>query len=390
MNLLDLILIVIAIGYGLAGYLQGFLVNLVSTIGLVIGGLLAIGLMPVVMGDHRPSAKSSVIALLIVVLVAAVGQAIGTYVGHDLRRGLSGRTMRSLDALAGGALSVVTVLVATWALGYAVSGSGIPVLSSQVRSSTVLSSVDGVMPKQANGVLSAFNRVLDANLFPRYMDPFEPEEITSVGPPDPGSSHTAGVRKASASVVKIVGSANCQRGLEGSGFVYAPNRIMTNAHVVAGVSEPVVYTGNQRMRARVVLFDPQTDIAVLATRGLHLPALSFDKSGRPGDDAAVLGYPENGPFDVQSARIRSKQNLRSPDIYDRGQVTRSTWSLRALVRSGNSGGPVVSLEGRVYGVIFAGSVSDSQTGYALTAEQVADDAERGRQATTPVSTGSCA
>src|SRR5699024_4567372 len=147
--------------------------------------------------------------------------------------------------------------------------------SSQVRSSTVLSSVDTVMPKQANGVLSAFNRVLDANLFPRYMDPFEPEHITSVGPPDPGSTHTSGVREASASVVKIVGSANCQRGFEGSGFVYAPNRIMTNAHVVAGVSEPVVYAGDQRMRARVVLFYPKTDIAVLATQGLHLLALSF-------------------------------------------------------------------------------------------------------------------
>lgn len=389
MNLFDVILVVIVVGYGLAGYVQGFLVNLISTIGLIIGGLLAIGLLPVVMGDHEPTARSSILALVIVVALAGVGQAVGTYVGRDLRKGLTMPAVRSVDAVAGAALSVVAVLVATWVLGYAVSGSRIPVLSAQVRGSAVLSSVDSMMPRQATGVLSAFNRMLDANLFPRYIDPFEPEEIASVGPPDPGSAQTAGVRKASASVVKIVGSANCQRGLEGSGFVYASNRIMTNAHVVAGVSEPVVYAGGQRLRSRVVLFDADTDIAVLATKGLHVPALSFDDTARAGDDAVVLGYPQNGPFDAQAARIRSHQNLRSPDIYDHGEVTRSTWSLRALVRSGNSGGPLVSLEGRVNGVIFAGSVSDDKTGYALTVDQVADDAKRGRQANTPVSTGDC-
>lgn len=390
MNLLDIVLLVIVFGYALTGYIQGFLVNLVSTIGLIIGGLLAIGLLPVIVGDRRPSVGWSIIALLVVVGVAAVGQVIGSYVGNDLRRGLTKPAYRSVDAVAGGGLSIVAVLIATWALGYAVSGSSIPVLSSQVRGSAVLRSVDSVMPRQATGVLSAFNRVLDANLFPRYIDPFEPEKIASVGPPDPDSDQTAGVQKASKSIVKIVGSAKCQRGMEGTGFVYSGKRIMTNAHVVAGVSEPVVYADGQRFRARVVLFDPKTDIAVLTADGLDLPALSFDNTARAGDDAAVLGFPENGPFDTQSARIRSEQKLRSPDIYDRNEVERSTWSLRARVRSGNSGGPVVSLDGKVYGVIFAASVNDSDTGYALTADQVADDAERGKQANSSVSTGSCA
>jgi S1-C subfamily serine protease len=139
-----------------------------------------------------------------------------------------------------------------------------------------------------------------------------------------------------------------------------------------------------------VLFDPDLDVAVLAVDGTGLRPLSFDRGGKAGQSAAVLGYPENGPFDARAARIRTEMRLRSPDIYDRGQVVRETYSVRGLVRSGNSGGPLVSESGKVLGVIFAASVTDTSTGYALTADQVAKDAERGIAATSAVSTGDCA
>ncbi|MFY0408769.1 trypsin-like peptidase domain-containing protein, partial [Solicola sp. PLA-1-18] len=173
-------------------------------------------------------------------------------------------------------------------------------------------------------------------------------------------------------------------------FVYAPDRIMTNAHVVAGVDNPFVAVGDRRLQAETVVYDPELDVAVLAVSGLDLPALEFDTSGERGASAAVLGYPENGPFDARAARIRAEQRLRSPDIYNTDAVTRQVFSIRSLVRSGNSGGPLVSDAGDVYGVIFAASVSDSSTGYALTADQVADNAARGRDATQEVSTGACA
>lgn len=389
MNSLDLVLIVVVVAYAVSGYVQGFVVNLVATAGLLVGGLLAIAVVPRVMTDATQSLGSSLLALGLVIAAAAIGQAIGTFVGSELRTGLRWRPLRSLDAVGGSVLSIVAVLVAGWALGYSVSGTSIPYLSSASRSSAILDRVDDVMPSQATSVLQSFNDVLDTNLFPRYIDPFETEEITEVRAPDEATLQQPGVQSARESVVKILGQSRCDSGLEGSGFVYAPGRIMTNAHVVAGVEEPNLVIGDQRVPTRVVLFDKDLDVAVLAA-DVNLTPLDFDTSGEAGDSAAVLGFPQNGPFDARAARIRERIDLRSPDIYDKGRVIRDTFSVRSLVRSGNSGGPLVSPDGEVLGVIFAASISDRSTGYALTAEQVAASAERGIGATAAVSTGGCA
>jgi S1-C subfamily serine protease len=165
--------------------------------------------------------------------------------------------------------------------------------------------------------------------------------------------------------------------------------VMTNAHVVAGVDHPQVVTSNGTLPAEVVVYDPDLDVAVLDVEGLAVDPLRFSRKGEAGDSAAVLGYPQNGPFHGEPARIRSEERLRSPDIYGEGTVFRDVFSLYAQVRPGNSGGPLVSPRGRVYGVIFAASVSDPQTGYALTAEQVSKDARAGRHAGTTVDTGAC-
>jgi S1-C subfamily serine protease len=165
---------------------------------------------------------------------------------------------------------------------------------------------------------------------------------------------------------------------------------MTNAHVVAGVDKPVVLVGESEKPAQVVYYDSKTDVAVLAVDGVRGPFLRFDRDGKPRQAGAVLGYPQDGPYNVQAARIRGDQRLRSPDIYGNGSVIREVFSLRALVRPGNSGGPLVSSAGRVLGVIFAASVSDGDTGYALTAEQVSDAAAQGLTRSNTVSTGDCA
>lgn len=390
MNSLDLIILVILVAYAVSGFFQGFVVNLVATLGLLVGGLVALAVVPMLLSGDKPTLSSSLLALGLVIGAGAVGQAIGTLVGSGLRQGLTWRPLRSLDAVAGGALSIVAVLCAAWALGYSVSGTSIPYLSTASRDSTILEKVDGVMPARATSVLRSFNEVLDSNLFPRYIDPFDSEDITQVDPPDEQTLASAGVRRARDSVVKILGQARCDRGIEGSGFAYADGRIMTNAHVVAGVAAPSIVIGDREVPTRVVLFDRDLDIAVLAVDGLDLDPLRFDDTGEAGQAAAVLGYPQNGPFDARAARIRDEIRLRSPDIYDRGQVVRETFSVRGLVRSGNSGGPLVSETGDVLGVIFAASVSDKSTGYALTAKQVADDARKGARATAAVSTGDCA
>lgn len=390
MNSLDVILVLVLVAYAVSGYLQGFLVNLVATVGLLSGGLVAVAVVPKFLSGDTPRLSTSLLALGLVIGAAAIGQGIGTYVGTNLRSGLVWRPLRSVDAVAGSALSMVAVLCAGWALGYSVSGTSIPYLSTASRGSAILDRVDRVMPGQASSVLKAFNQVLDTNLFPRYIDPFESENITAVGPPDAATLSASGVREASGSVVKILGQASCQRGIEGSGFAYSDGRVMTNAHVVAGVSSPSVVINGQPRDATVVLFDARLDIAVLAVEGLGVRPLDFDRSGSAGDSAAILGFPENGPFDARAARIRSEMRLRSPDIYDKGQVVRQTFSVRGLVRSGNSGGPLVSERGDVLGVVFAASITDKSTGYALTAAQVADDARAGIAASTKVPTGGCA
>ena len=194
------------------------------------------------------------------------------------------------------------------------------------------------------------------------------------------------------SVLKITGVAeSCARRIEGSGFVYATDRIMTNAHVVAGVGKPQVEVGGKRRAADVVLYDPGRDVAVLRVPALGLRPLTFaDRRADTDDDAIVVGYPEDGPFFVGPARVRDRMQIRGPDIYNERTVTREVYSIRGDVRSGNSGGPLVSPSGSVYGVIFAAAVDQPDTGFVLTATEVGSDARAGAAATEPVPTGDCA
>jgi S1-C subfamily serine protease len=212
--------------------------------------------------------------------------------------------------------------------------------------------------------------------------------------PDPALVHSTVVTDARPSIVKVVGTApGCGKVLEGSGFVFAKDRVMTNAHVVGGVREPTVQVGGKgRLHdAKVVLYDWQRDIAVLDVPGLNAPALSFATSdARSKDDAIVAGFPENGGFDVRAARVRGRIEASGPDIYHRGTVHRDVYSLYATVRQGNSGGPLLTPDGKVAGVVFAKSLDDANTGYALTSDEVTPDAAAGRTADQQVDTQGCA
>lgn len=390
MNTLDWLLVVLVVAYAVSGYWQGFIAGAFATAGLLLGGFLGIKLAPVLLGDANPSVWVSLAALVVVLVCASFGQALLQYTGAHIRSRVRWQPVRALDAIGGAALSMVAVLVVAWALGVAVSGAKLPWVSTEVRASKVLDRVDSVMPPDAVGLLNGFNDVVGQSFFPRYLEPFAPERITTVTRPPAGIARDPDVVRAQRSVFKIRGENSCGRGVEGSGFLYGPGRVMTNAHVVAGVTSPAVIVGERELRAKVVYYSPETDIAVLAVGGLQADGLRFDRRGRPRQGAAVLGYPQDGPYDVQAARIRGQQRLRSADIYGTGTVVRDVYSLRSLVRPGNSGGPLVSSAGTVLGVIFAASVTDTDTGYALTAGQVAPAAARGLIARSAVSTGGCA
>jgi S1-C subfamily serine protease len=393
MNLLDWLLLVLVLAYALSGYWQGFVTGAFATAGLLLGGLLGVWLAPVALGDADPSLLVSLGALFIVILSASLGQGLLQWAGAKLRDRITWQPARAVDAVGGAVLSAAAVLVVAWALGVAVSGSRIAGVTPMVRSSLVLAKVNEVLPARAGGVLDAFNNVVGTSFFPRYLEPFSPERIVEVKPGDRRMLHDPDVTRAGGSVLKVRGTNACGRGIEGSGFVYAEDRLMTNAHVVAGVDDPQVVVGDDSLDARVVFYDSDLDIAVLEFDSGEIPRLRLtaeDEAAQPRDPIAILGYPQDGPFDIESGRIRSMQTLRSPDIYGDGAVIRDVYSLRGLVRPGNSGGPIVDSAGRVVGVVFAASVTDDDTGYALTADQVSDAADEGRSSETERSTEGCA
>ncbi len=390
MNVLDWLLVVLVLTYALSGYWQGFITGAFATAGLLVGGLLGVWLAPAALGDAEPSLLVSLGALFIVILCASLGQALLQFSGSRIRERITWQPARAVDAVGGAVLSAVAVLLVAWALGVAISGSGIAGITGQVRSSVVLKEVDAVLPDSADSALGAFNDVVGTGFFPQYLDPFAPERIVEVKPGPQRLLADPDVEDAQSSVLKIRGTNDCGRGVEGSGFIYSDGRVMTNAHVVAGVDDPEVEIGGDTMSAEVVLYDPDLDVAVLALDTSGLPALAFDPTVAVREGVAILGYPLDGPYDVQAGRIRAEQRLRSPDIYGDGSVIREVLSLRGLVRPGNSGGPIVTSAGEVAGVVFAASVQDRDTGYALTADQVAQSAAAGASTSEPVATGDCA
>jgi S1-C subfamily serine protease len=393
MNALDWLLVVLVLAYAVSGYWQGFITGAFATTGLLLGGLFGVWLAPVALVDADPSLLVSLGALFIVILSASLGQGLLQWGGAKIRERITWQPVRAVDAVGGAALSGLAVLIVAWALGVAVSGSRIDGVTPMVRSSLVLSKVNEVLPARAGGLLDAFNNVVGTTFVPRYLEPFSPERIVNVAPGDKRMVRDPDVTRAGSSVLKVRGTNDCGRGIEGSGFVYADDRLMTNAHVVAGVDDPQVVVGDDTIDAKVVFYDSDLDIAVLAFDSDAIPVLPFTDTAAPAeprDPIAILGYPQDGPFDIETGRVRAKQTLRSPDIYGDGAVIREVYSLRGLVRPGNSGGPVVTSAGKVAGVVFAASVTDDDTGYALTADQVRGAADDGRASDQEVSTEGCA
>src|SRR4051812_17179907 len=236
--MLDWLLVLLVLAYALSGYWQGFVTGAFATAGLLIGGLFGVWLAPVALGDADPSVLVSLGALFIVILAASLGPALLPFTGAKLRDRITWQPVRAIDAVGGAALSGVAVLLVAWALGVAISGSSIRGITPLVRGSAVLSEVDEVLPQSAANALQAFNNVVGTSFFPSYLEPFAPERIVEVGPGPKRLLKDPDVVNAAASVMKVRGTNVCGRGVEGSGFLYSADRLMTNAHVVAGVRDP--------------------------------------------------------------------------------------------------------------------------------------------------------
>lgn len=392
MNLLDLALLAATAAFAVGGFRQGFVTAALSFLGFFGGAVLGAQLADPVAGRLAEDSTWRVAAAVAVVLgVALVGQVLAVWVGSQLRQRLTWRPAQTVDSVLGALVSAVAVLLVFWMVATPLASAPFPRVSAAVRDSEVVGAVDDVVPSGVRSLYSSLRDAVRGYDFPEVFGPLVPTRVRDVPTPDPALIRSAVVTRSRPSVVKITGLAeSCARRVEGSGFVYATDRVMTNAHVVAGVSRPQVEVAGRQRDATVVLYDPERDVAVLRVPGLGLRPLAF--AARPvdtNDDAIILGYPEDGPFFAGAARIRDRMEIRGPDIYDERTVTRQVYSVYADVRSGNSGGPLMAPDGTVLGVIFAAAVDQQQTGFVLTAREVADPARTGRSATAGVDTGDC-
>ncbi|MDX3077994.1 MarP family serine protease [Streptomyces sp. NPDC088354] len=399
MNVLDIVLLLAAVWFAIVGYRQGFIVGVMSVIGFLGGGLVAIYVLPAIWNEvtdnSAPGTVAVVAAVVLVIVCASVGQAFTTHLGNKVRTHVSWSPARAVDAVGGALVNVLAMLLVAWLIGSALATTTtLPTLGREVRSSKVLLGVARIVPQEANTWFADFSSALAQNGLPQVFSPFGTEPITDVPAPDPALAGSRVVGEARRSIVKVVGTApSCGKVLEGTGFVFAPHRVMTNAHVVGGVDNPTVQIGGEGRvyDGKVVLYDWQRDIAVIDVPGLAAPPLTFTGGdAKSRDGAIVAGFPENGGFDVRAARVRGRISATGPDIYHRGTVHRDVYSLFTLVRQGNSGGPLLTPDGRVYGVVFAKSLDDADTGYALTADEVRADVQAGRTADRQVDTQACA
>jgi S1-C subfamily serine protease len=391
-SLVDVILIALVIIFAVNGYRQGFVIGLLSFVGFFGGAAIGLQLGPFLANYFNEGAPRVFISLLTVLAVAIGGQAVASLLGARLRSSIRNPTGRTLDDLGGALVSTVAVLLVAWLVAAPLGSSPIPGLSRSVRSSALLHGINAVMPSQAKALSDGLRRSVDTSGFPNVFGDLDPTRVRQVPAPDPQLAGSAVVTRAQRSVVKILGTAgSCSRRIEGSGFVYSSQHVMTNAHVVAGTDSVSVESGGSRRKGQVVVYDAERDLAVIYVPGLTAPAIRFAPApAKSGDNAIVLGFPLDGPFDVQPARIRDLGPIRGPDIYEAHTVTRDIYTLRGLVRSGNSGGPLIDEDGDVLGVIFAAAADDAQTGFALSDNEASPVIEAGRGATGAVGTGPCA
>jgi S1-C subfamily serine protease len=361
-TVLDWAIVAFTIALGLWGYRQGLIVGALTLVGFGLGAVAGGRLGPLVLAEGAASPYAPLCAALGALLAGALVAVAVESVALGLKARLIRRPVLHLaDGAGGAALIGAVALGLAWVFGsVALHAPGTARLRADVQESVILRSLNEVLPP-SGPVLNALDRVDPA---PSVIGPAAP-----VARPDAAIATDPDVLTAGRSVVRVLGTA-CGLGVEGSGWAVQPGLIVTNAHVVAGSDDTTVTTqGGLELDATVVYYDPADDLALLRV-GANLPTLTISDEREAGADAAVLGYPENGPYYVAPARLGETRPTISEDSYGHGPINRTIVALRGSVRSGNSGGPLVDDLGRVVGTVFAATTSGDAGGFAIPAEDV--------------------
>jgi S1-C subfamily serine protease len=384
-NLIDLVILVAAL-VGLAnGYRRGFWLSLAQYVGLLVGVLLGaasaryvLDYLQISNGSARPLG-----AVLVLVIGGSLGSSIGFAVGEPIRRKILRTGIHtSTDSVAGAALSAFAVLLMCWFLGLSFSRGPSPEIAQQIQRSVLLHSLDSIAPRPPP-FLASVEQVLAGVQFPPVFAGLEPTLPGAL--PIPASVDTPGVNHAAQEVVKV-SSLGCGGIVTGSGIPLGKGYVVTNAHVVSGTaSHAVQKPDGTSYRAEVVYFDPERDVAVLYAPGFSAPGLTFGSAQR-GTEGAVIGYPGGQAEKIVPAVVDGTVMAEGRDIYNENLVTRQIFVLQANVRPGNSGGPLLDLQGRVLGIVFATSASDPNQAYALTDQEIASDLRDAQAGTSPKDT----
>ncbi|NTY59638.1 acid resistance serine protease MarP [Mycolicibacterium sphagni] len=387
---LDIAVLAVAFVAAISGWRSGALGSLMSFVGVVLGAIAGVMLAPHIV-SHISSPRGKLFAALFLILaLVVVGEVAGVVLGRAVRGAIRNKAVRTVDSVIGVGLQLVVVMVAAWLLASPLTSSDQPNLAAATRGSKVLAEVDKYAPEWLKTVPKRMSALLRTSGLPDVLQPFGRTPIQAVDAPDASLADSLVVANAKPSVVKIRGVApGCQKVLEGTGFVIAPNRVMSNAHVVAGSDSVTVEAEGQTYDATVVSYDPNEDISILDVPNLPQRPLVFaDQPAKSGTDAVVLGYPGGGEFAATPARVRETIELNGPDIYRTTTVNREVYTIRGTVRQGNSGGPLINRAGQVLGVVFGAAVDDNDTGFVMTANEVSRQlAKIGNTAKVP--TGAC-
>ncbi len=388
MNGLDWVILALLGLSAINGYRRGAALQLTAYAGLLLGLLLGALVAPAVAGWAESSLGRAGIALAAFLAIAAIGDAIGWYVGSRMWAATRRSAFGAVDAAAGSLVALVALLLATWFIGFNLVNGPVPAVSREIRGSSIIRGLDRVLPRPPS-LLANVRQLLNRFGFPEVFAGLPPAPVGPVRGPTRGEAARL-ARSAGSSTVRIVGRA-CGGIQEGTGFVGARNYVVTNAHVVAGMRSAQVQQQNGGSQAgTVVLFDPRLDVAVLHVQTSPGPplTLTLEEEGR-GTRGAVLGYPGGGALTFGPAAVRRELRATGRDIYGDALVERDLYELQAVIRPGHSGGPFVLADGTVAGVVFAASTADPRIGYAVTSPDVLQRLNRARARSSPVSTGAC-
>jgi S1-C subfamily serine protease len=383
MNPVDGLILASALVVAALCWSEGLIRALWGYTGLMLGTALGLVLAPLALSRVGLSVWVAIGALVIVAASAVVVRILAVRLEHRLRTRIQWHPRPWLDRPGGVVFGIIATLGVSWMLGLAIAGSNLDTVAAAANRSTTLRLLNAADLPLSSRLVDQFSDLGRDSDFPRYVDVFSAVDIEPVAPPRKSVVEDPGVLRASSSVWRILADGEFL-GHQGTGFLVAPERVMTAAHVVPDFRRILVETDQGLLDAEVVACDGLHDVAVLAVPGLTGTVLTFSDAVR-GDPAAVIGYPGNGPLSITAARIRARQPWQSTDIWGDTRQERDAYSVRGTIRGGGSGGPLVSPQGSVLGVVVASSRVDDQTGYALTRNQVADAL---RQATRPGATTS--